>query len=201
MISCTNQQTENQETSVDILETNQDSIKVQLLEAHLTSKIDEPFQVSEIDRLEFTSGGGKEILEHKKCDSSNTGFYGSYFLIDPDYADEIGRPVGGIITIYSNNKMSGWKSTDTDQTIWEIHLKSDVISVWDSIKVGMTRNEIEKFGKTNQGFCVKKGDLYYSCDFINFSAVYIFQNDTLKELTITRKCEKKITNANTQYSQ
>ena len=192
--SCTNQQTENQETLVDIQEINQDSMKVQLLESHLKSKIDEPFQVSEIDKLEFTSGGGKEIEEHEKCDSSNTGFYGSYFLIDPDYSDEIGRPVGGIITIHSNNKMSGWKSTDIDQTIWEIHLISDVISVWDSIKVGMSRNEIEKFGRTNNGFCVKKGDAFYSCDFNNFSVVYIFQNDTLKELTVTRKCEKKKNN-------
>ncbi|MCF8374641.1 MAG: hypothetical protein K9H64_23685 [Bacteroidales bacterium] len=199
LISCANQQTEKQGTSVDNKETNQDSLKVQLLEAHLKSKIDEPFQVSEIDKLEFTSGGGKEIMEHKKCDSSNTGFYGSYFLIDPDFADENGRPVGGIITIHSNKKMSGWKSTDTDQTIWEIYLKSDIISVWDSIKVGMSRNEIENFGKMNNGFCVKKGDFYYSCDFNNFSVVYIFHDDTLKELTVTRKCEKeKLTNANTQ---
>lgn len=190
MISCINQQSEKQDTSVDIQGTNQDSIKVQILESHLSSKIDEPLEISEIDKLEFTSGCGKEILEHKKCDSSNTGFYGSYFLIDSDYADEMGRPVGGIITIYSNNNISGWKSTDTDQTIWEIQLKSDVISVWDSIRVGMTRNKIEKFGKINNGFCIKKGDAYYSCDFNNFSAVYIFRNDTLKELTVTRKCEK-----------
>jgi hypothetical protein len=100
----------------------------------------------------------------------------------------IGRPVGGIITIHSNNKMPGWKSTDTDQTKWQIHLKSDVISVWDSITIGMTRIQIENFGKTNKGFCLRKGDTFYSCDFSNFSAVYLFQNDTLKELTVTRKC-------------
>ena len=194
MISCSNQQTEIRDKDNSVQEVTKDSLKLQLLESHLNSKIAEPFQVSDIDKLEFTSGGGKEIENHKKCDSSGTGFYGSYFLIDQDFVDEIGRPVGGIITIHKNNKMSEWKSTDTDQTIWKIHLKSDVISVWDSIKVGMTRSQIETFGKANNGFCVKKGDAFYSCDFNNFSAVYIFQNDTLKELTVTRKCEKEIKN-------
>ena len=175
---------------MDVQESNQDSTEIQLLGSYLNSKIDEPFQVSELDKLKFTSGGGEEMENHKKCDSSNTGFYGSYFLIDQDFADEIGRAIGGTITIHSNKKMSAWKSTDTDQTIWKIHLKSDVISVWDSVKVGMARSQIEKFGKANKGFCVKKGDAFYSCDFNNFSAVYIFQNDTLKELTVTRKCEK-----------
>jgi hypothetical protein len=147
--------------------------------------------------VEFTSGIGEPVENHIKCDSSGTGFYGSYHLIDPDFADEMGRPVGGVITIYSKNKMSGWKSTDTDQTIWKIHLKSDVISVWDSIKVGMTRTQIEKFGKANNGFCLRKGDAFYSCDFNNFLAVYIFEKDTLKELTVTRKCDQEIiTNAN-----
>tara|TARA_B100000963_G_C22416833_1_gene575835 strand:+ start:20 stop:643 length:624 start_codon:yes stop_codon:yes gene_type:complete len=194
LISCSNQQTEIRDKDNSVQEVTKDSLKLQLLESHLNSKIAEPFQVSDIDKLEFTSGGGKEIENHKKCDSSGTGFYGSYFLIDQDFVDEIGRPVGGIITIHKNNKMSEWKSTDTDQTIWKIHLKSDVISVWDSIKVGMTRSQIETFGKANNGFCVKKGDAFYSCDFNNFSAVYIFQNDTLKELTVTRKCEKEIKN-------
>lgn len=194
MISCSNQQTEIEEKNNSAHDITKDSLKLQLLESHLNSTISEPFQISDIYKLEFTSGGGEEIENHKKCDSLGTGFYGSYFLIDQDFADEIGRPVGGIITIHSNKKMSGWKSTDSDQTIWKIHLRSDVISVWDSIKVGMTRSQIETFGKANNVFCVKKGDFFYSCDFNNFSAVYIFQNDTLKELTVTRKCEKEIKN-------
>jgi hypothetical protein len=202
LISCTNQQTEIQNKKSDVKGLTKDSLELQLVESYLNSKIAEPFQVSEIDKLEFTSGGGEELGNHKKCDSSGTGFYGSYYLIDQNFADEMGRPVGGIITIHSDDNMAGWKSTDTNQTIWKIHLKSDVISVWDSIQVGMTRSQIELFGKANNGFCVKKGDAFYSCDFNNFSAVYIFQNDILKEMTLTRKCEKEIkTNANKTYKQ
>ena len=191
LLSCTNQHTGIKEKKNYSQEITKDSLELQLLESHLSSEIAEPYQVSEIDKLEFTSGGWKEIENHKKCDSLGAGFYGSYYLIDEEFEDEIGRPVGGIITIHSNKKMSDWKSTDTDQTIWKIHLKSDVISVWDSIKVGNTRSQIEKFGKENNGSCVREGDIFYSCDFSNFSAAYIFKNDTLKELTVTRKCEKE----------
>lgn len=186
LISCSNQQAKVEDIS-DTEVTN-DSLKLQLLDSDLYSEIAEPFLVSDIAALQFTSGVGKEIENHKKCDSSGTGFYGSYSLIDRDFANESRGPVGGTITIHSNKRMSDWKSTDTDQIIWEIHLETDVIPVWDSISVGMTRSQIEAFGKANNGFCVKKGDNFYSCDFKNFSADYIFQNDTLKELTVTRKC-------------
>ena len=191
LISCSNHQKKIENKQKAVQEVTKDSLNVQLPDSKLNSEISEPFQVRDIDKLEFTSGGGKEIENHKKCDSSGTGFYGSYFLVDKDFADEIGRPVAGIISIHSNRKMSEWKSTDTDQTIWKIHLKSDIISVWDSVKVGMTRNQVETFGKVNNGFCVMKGDAFYSCDFNNFSAVYIFQKDTVQELTVTRNCKKR----------
>lgn len=191
LISCLEHQTEIKDNDNVVQEVTKDSLKLQLLQSHLNSKIKEPFHISKIDELEFISGDGEAIENHKKCDTLGTGFYGSYSLIDKDFTDKIGSPVGGRITVHSNNKMSEWKSTDKDQTIWKIHLKSDVISVWDSIKVGMKRSQIEAFGKANNGFCVKKGSFFYSCDFNNFSVVYIFQNDTLKELTVTRECEKE----------
>jgi hypothetical protein len=164
---------------------------IDLIEIQSTNTIAEPFKLSELQKLKFTSGGGQIIENHQKCDSTGTGFYGCYFLIDNDFKDEIGRSVGGTITVHSKKEMSKWKSTDTDQTIWRIKLKSDVISVWDSIKIGLTRSEIEKFGIENNGFCIKKGDNFYSCDFSNFSVLYFFKNDILRELNITRKCEKK----------
>lgn len=188
LTSCSNQQTEIK--AIDVQEVTTDSLEHQLLKTHLNSGIAEPFQVSDIEALEFTSG----LTSLSKCDSSGTGFYGTYFLIDRDLANEPGGPVGGTITIHLNKSMSDWKSTDTNQTIWQIHLKTDVISVWDSVTVGMTRSQIEAFGKEHNGLCVKQGEAFYSCDFNNFSAVYIFQNDTLKELTVTRKCEQEIKN-------
>jgi len=185
-----NKQNVNHKSSVKQKKTTHDSIQPELIEEKIATTISEPFKVTDIDRLEFTSGSGKKIDQHIQCDSSKNGFYGSYNLIDSNYSDKIGRPIGGTITIHSNKEMLNWKSTDTDQTIWEIHLKSNVISVWDSIKVGLPRFKVEKFGKVNNGRCIKKGEDYYSCDFNNFSAVYLFKKDTLSELTVTRKCNK-----------
>ena len=102
--------------------------------------IEEPLNISEIDKMKFTSGGGHDLKAENYCYSIETGFYGSYSLIDEDYSDKIGRPVGGRILVHSRGAMADWKSTDTNQTIWRIHLVSDVISVWDTIKVGTPKN-------------------------------------------------------------
>jgi hypothetical protein len=191
LISCSNQQEKSQVPSTEQNRTLKDSISTEFAETYLEMTIREPFLVSEIDQLEFTSGGGQSVIDNEYCDTVSNGFFGTYFLIDPDFADERGVPVGGTIEVHASDKMKGWKSNDTTQTIWEINLKSDVISVWDSIHVGLTRTEIDNFNQVNKGICIKKGDIYYSCDFNNFSAVYIFKNDTLKELTVTRECGKR----------
>lgn len=189
LFSCTNEQRQHEGSLASSQESHQDSAYTHLSGSFPEGRIGEPFQVAEIDQLEFTSGGGKGIEKHIQCDSAQTGFYGSYFLIDRQYADEVGRPIGGTITIHSDGNMADWKSTDTDQIICRIHLKSDIIAVWDSITIGMTRSEIEQFGEANGGFCVQKGEAHYSCDFYNFSAVFQFQQDSLKEIIVTRNCE------------
>lgn len=191
LISCNNQVDSKNEIRTEQINVEQDSALTDLFIRHMNSKISEPFKVTDIDSLNFTSGGGESVNQNEYCDSLNSGFFGTYFLIDEDFSDEMRRPVGGTITIHADGKMIGWKSDDTTQTIWKIHLKSDVISVWDSIHVGLTRGEIVKFGQAHNGFCMKKGDFYYSCDFNNFSVVYYFKNDTLTELTVTRNCERK----------
>lgn len=190
LLSCSNPKTEKSNSQASFNETLSDSIKKDSIESNISSGIGEPFLISKIEMFEFTSGGGNKIKTHKDCDTSSAGFYGSYYIIDKKYKDEIGRPIGAIITIYSNKKMSKWKASDKDQTIWEIHLKSDIISLWDSIKVGMIRNDIEKFGEANNAICIKKGDNNYLCEFQKFSLNYIFKNDTLREIIATRKCIK-----------
>ena len=188
LISCSHHQDESQVPSIEQKGYIENSITSEIIDIPLVPKIREPFLIREIDRLEFTSGVDKSVIDSDFCDSLSKGFWGRYFLIDPNYADEKGRPVGGTITVRVHDELNSWQANDTTQTVWRINLKSDVISVWGSIHVGLTRTEIEDFSQLNKGLCLRKGDVYYSCDFNSFSAVYIFQNDTLKELTVTRKC-------------
>lgn len=191
LVSCTNKQTTMNNYEENLQDTGIDSVKLQIKDSHLIAKIGEPFQVENIQKLEFTSEVNESSVDNDYCDTIEKGTFGSYFLIDSDFSDEIGRPVGGIITVHYNNGKKGWRADDKTQTIWKIHLKSDVISVWDSIKIGMTLSQIENFGRENNGLCIEKGDDSYSCDFNNFLVAYTFKRDTLKELIITRKCEKE----------
>ena len=98
-------------------------------------------------------------------------------------------PVGGTIDIYKEGEMSDWKFSDSGQKIWKIHLKSNVISVWDSIYVGLSREKAEEFGQVNNAFCMKKGDFFYSCEFDDFLVIYNFKADTIRDLKVIRICE------------
>jgi hypothetical protein len=190
LISCSNEKLDTKQT--DQLETVSDSTISEIVEAHKTTEIPEPFDISQIDSkkgLDFTSGVLSKEDFKEYCDNSDNGIYGRYNLIDQN--SELEHPVVGTIDIYKPDSESNWQASDSNQTIWKINLKSDVISVWDSIHVGLPRDKVVQFGQTNKGFCIKKGDFYYSCDFNNFSVVYNFKNDTLAELTVTRNCEKE----------
>jgi hypothetical protein len=120
------------------------------------------------------------------CDSDSLGFYGRYNLIDRRIIK--GVPIAGHIDIFKIGKMSEWKSSDKNQRIWEIYLSTNILTVWDSISIGLPRQIINNFIHANNGFCIKKGD-DLSCDFNNFGAIFKFKNDTLNELTITRSCK------------
>lgn len=133
LISCNNRLEEKYEIRQQQEEIEHDSAISELPQSHLKSKIPEPFKVTDIESLNFTSSGGSTARQNEFCDTLKSGFFGTYLLIDEDFSDEIGRPVGGTITVHVNSKMANWKSDDTTQTIWKIHLVSDVLSVWDSI--------------------------------------------------------------------
>lgn len=156
-------------------------------------KISEPFNISQLeisDRLDFTSGGLPKQDQQKYCENTQKGFFGRYHLIDRKSLFE--TPLVGTIDIYKPGEMSSWRASDTNQIIWKIFIKSDVISVWDSIRVGISRATVVEFGKTNNGVCDTLREGYYSCEFSNFTVDFRFQNDTVKELTVFRKCDKTI---------
>lgn len=171
----------------------EDSIKLAIsTKTQMEDTIAIPYDLQKLhltENIDFTSGGISKEYQNKYCDNAKDGFYGRYHLIDK--SSRLLPAFKGEIDIFKTGKMGSWRSDDLNQKIWRIHLKSNLISVWDSITIGLTRKKIESFGKINNGFCVKKGDAFYYCDFNNFLAVFIFQSDTLKELTVTRKCKKE----------
>lgn len=190
--SCTNDEA-NKMKSNEEFEIVTDTTISEVINQHKLTELPEPFNVSQLEYtkgLYFTSGVLSKKEQKEYCDNSENGLYGRYNLISQNTTLE--HPLVGTIDIYKPGKMSGWRASDTNQIVWKIHLKSDIISVWDSIHVGLSRDKVIQFGKTNNGLCIKKGDFYYSCDFNNFSVLYNFKNDTLTELTVTRNCDKEM---------
>ena len=124
LVSCNNGvdgKIENMSEQVEIVK---DPVSTEIVPQSLKSKIPEPFRIAEFNRLDFTSGGSPAQIRTEFCDSLTTGFFGNYYLIDKDFSDANGRPVGGIITVHVVGKMGSWKADDTTQTIWKIHLLS-----------------------------------------------------------------------------
>jgi len=184
--------TDERNSDKEEIENVSDSTIKELIEKHKTTELPEPLEVSKLEfmsRLDFTSGGLPSEDKKNYCDSSGIGFYGRYNLIDR--RNQNIDALVGVIDIFKLGQMSNWKSSDSNQTVWKIHLKSDLISVWDSIHVGLTKDQIVQFVNANDGFFMKKEDINYSCDFNNFTVVYNFMNDTLKELTVTRNCRNR----------
>lgn len=167
-----------------------DSAVVAYFKRHIDNQIGEPFDLQRLTsnkQVDFTSGGAPKTDKEQYCESEENGFFGRYHLIDRRYSK---AERFGIIDVYKRDKMSNWKASDPDQKIWKIELNSNALSVWDSIHVGLTRQQVEEFGFKNNGFCVKKGDYYYSCDFNSFFVNFSMLNDTLRSIMVTRKCEK-----------
>jgi hypothetical protein len=169
-----------------------DSLAQSLIQKYKTNEIVEPIDFKNIQTaefLDFTSGSIRQIETSDYCDSIKKGFYGRYTLLDKRRISDTITPIVGLIDIYMEGEMATWKFTDQGQKIWKINLTSDLLTVWDSIKVGLPKQKILQFGESHNAVCINKGENYYSCDFNNFSAVFRFKNDSLSELTITRKCK------------
>jgi len=190
LFSCSNKESSSKTDSAGT-DPVKDSLATALPTTQLSGMIDDPLDLKLLSlskSLDFTSGSPSAKDSENYCSSVPGGFYGRYHLIDKR---GISNPsLAGFIDIHKPGKMSDWKFSDPGQELWKIHLTSSVIHVWDSISVGLHRSEIEKFANARKGFWVKKGDVFYSCDFNNFSAVFIFKSDTVRELTVTRSCKK-----------
>jgi len=142
-----------------------------------------PFNVLDIDKiqgLKYTSGGSR--ADGSLCENTKNGFYGNYYLIDLKNKYER----AGIITIFKEGQdMSKWTPSDTSQQFRLINLKTDILSVWDSIHVGIPQSQLQLFIKDY--FNYKKGTLIH-CEFDNYVGDFTILGDTLHELTIKSKC-------------
>lgn len=141
LVSCQSSDVERNSNVREGVDPVRDSIVKSVIQQHAL-RLPEPLDFSQLEvnqRLDFTSGGLPREDTEGYCGDLNSGFYGRYNLIDR--MSDIEPPLVGTIDIYQPGKMSDWRFTDTTQFLQKITLKSDVISVWDSIHVGLLLRE------------------------------------------------------------
>jgi len=142
-----------------------------------------------IQRLSFTNIDELPFGKAPNYPNDNgDGFYGRYTIVEKISSKHLS--VCGYIDVHKEGDIINSKFSDTNQVIWEICIASDILSVWDSIKVGTHRKVIEDFGRIHNGLCIRHGDRFLVCYFNNFSVTYKFENDKLKEFFVYRRWKK-----------
>lgn len=123
----------------------------------LKVNLPEPIKFSQLipnQRLSFTN---IEELPYGKDSNypinQNDGFYGRYTIVEKISSKHLS--VCGYIDVRKEGKIDYSKFSDKNQVIWEILVASEIITIWDSIKVGIPRKVIEDFGRINNGLCIR----------------------------------------------
>ena len=151
-------------------------------------KLQEPINFKNLkpnERFDFTAGGLYEIKYD--CENIKSGYLGQYVLFDKK--SDLKSPIVGTIHIYNKGLMSNWKFDDEDQKIMKLTLKSDVLTLWESIKIGNDKNTVDEYFSNMNKVVKQKGNLI-SYIFKNFMIDCYFTSKLLSEITITRVCNK-----------
>jgi hypothetical protein len=93
--------------------------------------------------LDVTSGGGPELRHY--CSADSTGFYGQYTLIDRRDPRLEDSRVGTLIIHHPDADMGSWTSDDERQAFRYLSLHSSVLTLWDSVRVGMSEAALLDF--------------------------------------------------------
>jgi len=148
------------------------------------SKLSEPVDIVDLKSLEWltTTSGVVPHSELKNLcvQNDSLGFYGFYFLIDKTVV----RPIE-TLKIHTSQHNKKWNFDSKKEQFVEINLTSNKITIWDSIKVGLSEEKLKQF--IGERFHYKKGTMIYS-DLDSYEGIFIIANDTIIELTIKNKC-------------
>lgn len=155
----------------------------------LISVLSTPLIITDLDMIEgldWTSGFVNKDASY--CDFSEDGQYGCYYLIDKLEADKgsnFSEVRVGEIVVY-RKRGNDWTVNDTTQFIQSVILRSNLISVWDSVHVGMKKDKLLDFIGAHK--IVEKDSLLH-VDFNSYYCEFTFLEDVLSKIYILKKCD------------
>ncbi|PTB97261.1 hypothetical protein C9994_03535 [Marivirga lumbricoides] len=147
---------------------------------------DQPLIINEIkslDNILFTSGIVPHSDTNRFCKPDSSIFFGFYILINKELDEQIGT-----LYIHTTDSPENWRADSKNEKFESIRLFSDDIVIWDSLKVGLSENELKQF--VAKQFHYKKGQTIYA-DFDEFEGFFTIRNDSVVSLEINTKCLNK----------
>ena len=149
-----------------------------------------PIDMNIINELEYTSGGVPKKISNTFCNNINVGFYGRYNIVDMTLNVVSSNPITSTIDIYKIGTMENWKPEDINQKVLRIWTKSNQLLIWGKLKTGDKKSILDDFLNEHKLFHYVKGTSYYF-ETTNYKAQFRIENETIKEITLNRKCLNK----------
>lgn len=148
----------------------------------------EPFDIQHIKtRANKSSTSG--VVPHSQsksfCKQLGTGFYGFYYLL---MNDSHNGPVG-LMTVYTNDHPNRWRYDTVNELLYSLELETKDITLWDSISIGMNKNDLLEFINGNT-IDYNKNQIVTTLG--DFNSTFQISNDTVYHIKIERNCSKEI---------
>ncbi len=178
--ACNNDKAQIQKQLSTWQESNETYDSLKVTKAYLSTPI-EIYELKNLNGLTITSGVVSHSDINELCvQGDSSGFYGFYYLID----NSINKPLG---TLKIHTTDENWKFDSKHERFAEIILESNRVSVWDSIKVGLSEKKLNDF--IGNRFHYKKGTMIYS-ELDSYEGIFVIQKDTISKITIRNNCNK-----------
>lgn len=129
--------------------------------------------------LETTSGTLSKNERKRYLQANETGFFGSYELFYR-HEDKEWSYIGYLV-VFTTDKPDHWRQDSKNQKFIEIELEHPCISIWDTIRVGVSEKYLMKFIGNN--FHYKKGNSIYA-EIGEYSCDFTIINDTINRLKV-----------------
>ena len=133
------------------------------------------------DFLETTSGIYRASETEEFFKPSISGFFGSYTLLNKN--GPRGKKYIGDLIIYTTERAENWRQDSDNQFFIGIKLEQSTISIWDSVKVGISEKTLLDF--IGENFHYKKGTTIYS-ELGDFSCSFIIKGDSVSFISVIK---------------
>lgn len=141
-------------------------------------------EVKNLDFVDFTSGISPKSSLNEVC-ATDTGYYGSYFLINKSNKN-IEQPYFAKLIVHIPEKPKIWRADSKTEQFKRLTLYTNDIVVWDSIFIGLdSTNLFNSFNRYT--FTEDNGSVIFNLH--TYWVRFKFNNSSITEIDIEKICK------------